>query len=571
MSSKNANPEFLAHLGAIPAAEGGTEIAALGRTLGPGTLAHLEAVVSAGLLPKDQACKWWADGLGLAYVDVAASVVTDQAVALIPLEIAQKLQAIGLYVVDDVLTVALAQPAEADLVRRLQRIIQVPVSPVFGFPADIAGAIAIHYCTESSLQDSLGLLMHHNCLLLDGQGEPNLEAVAESEPLARVLEEILYHALRERATDIHVEAGKRESRIRFRVDGNLRLIARYPRKLHRALITRFKVLCNLNIAETRFPQDGSFSVPVGTSQASFRLSTIPSLYGEKAMVRLLTQAARQRTQNLEEMLMAQPVLQPFRQILRNASGIVFVTGPTGSGKTTTLYAGLAEINDPKINICTIEDPIEIPLGGLTQSQVNTHIDLKFATLLRSLLRQDPDVILVGEIRDAETARIATEAALTGHLVLATLHTINAPQAITRLVDLGVEPYLVAPSVSGVLAQRLVARICSKCREPYQPDREVLLRYFEEEEGLAEVPFYRGRGCAHCRGTGYHGRVAIHELVLVTDEIRQLITEGRSAQDITRAAARMGYRPMRYDGLRKVLMGLTTIEEVETGTTFEWSG
>jgi type IV pilus assembly protein PilB len=258
-----------------------------------------------------------------------------------------------------------------------------------------------------------------------------------------------------------------------------------------------------------------------------------------------------------------------QRLFRNPNGIIFVTGPTGSGKTTTLYAALAEVNDPTINISTIEDPVEIQLAGVTQSQVNSHIDLKFGTLLRSLLRQDPDVILVGEIRDLETAKIATEAALTGHLVLATLHTNTAAQAITRLVEIGVEPYMVAPSVIGVLAQRLAARICDKCKEAYYPSRDVLLKYFEEE-GLTDVPFYRGRGCPHCRGTGYRGRIAFHELVLITEEIRQLISDGRSAQEITRAAAKVGFRPLRYDGLKKVLLGLTTIDEIEATTSFEWA-
>jgi type IV pilus assembly protein PilB len=230
---------------------------------------------------------------------------------------------------------------------------------------------------------------------------------------------------------------------------------------------------------------------------------------------------------------------------------------------------LHEINTPGVNISTIEDPIEIQLAGVTQSQVNSNIDLKFSTILRSLMRQDPDVILVGEIRDLETAKIATEAALTGHIVFATLHTNSAPQAITRLIEIGVEPYMVAPSVIGVLAQRLAARICENCKEAYYPPRETLLKYFREQ-GLTEVPFFRGRGCPACRHTGYKGRVAFHELILITDEMRTLISEGRSVQEISRAAAKVGYRPLRYDGLKKVLLGLTTIEEIDQNTSFEWA-
>ncbi|HZP61567.1 MAG TPA: GspE/PulE family protein, partial [Opitutaceae bacterium] len=309
--------------------------------------------------------------------------------------------------------------------------------------------------------------------------------------------------------------------------------------------------------------------PIGGGSANFRFSSLPTQYGEKAVVRILATTNKKSMLTLDRMMISQTILEPFKRLIENPNGIIFVTGPTGSGKTTTLYAGLHEINKPGVNISTIEDPIEIQLAGVTQSQVNTHIDLKFSTLLRSLLRQDPDVILVGEIRDLETAKIATEAALTGHVVFATLHTNTAPQAIVRLQEIGVEPYMVAPSVIGVLAQRLAARICENCKEAYYPARETLLKYFEED-GLEEVPFLRGRGCSRCRGTGYHGRIAFHELVIITEEIRTLISEGRSAQEITQAAAKVGYKPLRYDGLKKVLLGMTTIDEIEDNTSIEWS-
>jgi type IV pilus assembly protein PilB len=268
--------------------------------------------------------------------------------------------------------------------------------------------------------------------------------------------------------------------------------------------------------------------------------------------------------------MSQSILQPFKRLIQNPNGIIFVTGPTGSGKTTTLYAALHEINTPEMNISTIEDPIEIQLHGVTQSQVNSHIDLRFATILRALMRQDPDAILIGEIRDLETAKIATEAALTGHIVFATLHTNTAPQAITRLIEIGVEPYMVAPSVIGVLAQRLAARICEACKEAYYPSKETIQKFFDDTGVTEEIPFYRGRGCSACRHSGYKGRVAFHELVLITEEVRMLISEGRSVQEISRAAAKVGYKPLRYDGLKKVLMGLTTIEEIEQNTSFEWA-
>jgi type II secretory ATPase GspE/PulE/Tfp pilus assembly ATPase PilB-like protein len=443
------------------------------------------------------------------------------------------------------------------------------VSPVFALPREVDDAIAIHYSNEERLEDSLGQLERSTLFDQPELAGDKLAQLAENNALVQVLDEIVYYAMRERATDIHIEAQEIHSRIRFRVDGNLREILTYSRKLHRALISRIKILCNLDIAESRIPQDGRFSLPIGNQTANFRVSTIPSAYGEKVVIRILAMSGKKSMITLEKMMMSQSILQPFRRLIQNPNGIIFVTGPTGSGKTTTLYSALHEINTPELNISTIEDPIEIQLEGVTQSQVNHSIDLKFATLLRALMRQDPDAILIGEIRDLETAKIATEAALTGHIVFATLHTNSAPQAITRLIEIGVEPYMVAPSVIGVLAQRLAARICENCKEAYTPSRETLAKYFKEE-GLTDVMFYRGRGCPKCRGTGYKGRVAIHELVLITEEIRALISEERSVQEITKAAAKVGYKPLRYDGLKKVLLGLTTINEIEQNTSFEWA-
>ena len=533
------------------------------------SLELLQTLIDERILPKDDACKLWADSLGVAYVDPFTSVITDEAVEKIPVEIAKKTKAVGLYVLNGVLTVAMANPGDADLVKRLSQIAQIPLSPVFALPREVEDAIAIQYCTEKNIEESLSELEHSSLFERPDSAGEKLASLADNNSLSSILDEIIYFALRERATDLHIEAQETICRIRFRIDGNLREILTYSRKLHRALISRLKILCGLNIAESRFPQDGRFSMSIGTQTANFRVSTIPSAYGEKAVVRILAMTGKKTMLTLDKMMISQTILQPFKRLIQNPNGIIFVTGPTGSGKTTTLYAALHEINTPGINISTIEDPIEIQLPGVTQSQVNSHIDLKFSTILRALMRQDPDVILIGEIRDLETAKIATEAALTGHIVFATLHTNTAAQAIVRLIEIGVEPYMVAPSVVGVLAQRLAARICDNCKEPYQPSRDILRRYFEDE-GLTDVLFYRGRGCPACRGTGYKGRVAFHELVLITEEIRTLISEGRSAQEITKAAAKVGFRPLRYDGLKKVLLGLTTIDEIEQNTSFEWS-
>ena len=559
---------FLERVRQLPHFDSAQEVAALVERHGDSALL-VQALIDDKLLNKDDACHYWADALNVAYVDPFASVITEEALEKIPLEVAKKVKAIGLYILDGVMTVAMAAPSDAELVRRLGQIAQLPISPVFALPREIEDAIAVNYCTERSLEENLGELERSSLFDRPEIAGEKLAALAENNALIQILDEITYFAMRERATDIHIEAQESHCRIRFRVDGNLREILTYSRKLHRALISRLKILCSLNISETRFPQDGRFSMPVGSQMANFRVSTIPSAYGEKAVVRLLASTGRKTMLTLDKMMMSQTILQPFKRLIQNPNGIVFVTGPTGSGKTTTLYAALHEINKPTINISTIEDPIEIQLSGVTQSQVNPNIDLKFGTILRALMRQDPDAILIGEIRDLETAKIAAEAALTGHIVFATLHTNTAPQAIVRLIEIGVEPYMVAPSVIGVLAQRLAARICEGCKEAYYPSRDILRRYFQDD-GLTDVPFFRGRGCPACRHTGYKGRIAFHELVLITEEVRTLISEGRSVQEISRAAAKVGYKPLRYDGLKKVLLGLTTIDEIEQGTSFEWA-
>ena len=559
---------FTDTLASQPVFAEGEELSKLRKEHGDG-LDLLTAVVDHKLIGKDDACRYWADSLGVAYVDPFASLITDEAVEKIPLMVAKKICALGLYIIDGTLTVAMANPQDSDSIKRLGNITQMPVSAVFAMGREIEDAISIQYCSEKGLEETLGSLERSEIFGKSASATDKVSQLAESNAVVQILDEIIYFAMRERATDVHIEAMELNSRIRFRVDGNLREILTFSSKLHRALICRIKILCNLNIAEARFPQDGRFSSAIGSKTANFRVSTIPSSFGEKVVIRILAMSGKRQMMTLDKMMMSQAILQPFKRLIQSPNGILFVTGPTGSGKTTTLYAALGEINTPGINISTIEDPIEIQMSGVTQTQVNSHIDLKFATILRSLLRQDPDAILIGEIRDLETAKIASEAALTGHIVFATLHTSTAPQAIVRLIEIGVEPYMVAPSVIGVLAQRLAARICENCKEAYVPAPEVVEKYFHDAAG-EELTFYRGRGCPVCRGTGYKGRVAFHELVLITEDIRSLIAEKRSVQEITRAAARVGYKPLRYDGLKKVLLGLTTIDEIEQNTAFEWA-
>ncbi|HUG10349.1 MAG TPA: GspE/PulE family protein [Opitutaceae bacterium] len=536
---------------------------------GDGSLDLLQAVIAEHLLPKDIACSLWGESLGIAWVDPITSLISEEALDKLPAEIARKVQGIPIYVIDNVVTIAMADPTDSEMIRRVSQIAQCPISAVFSLPTDIHDAVSIHYATEKGLEESLAELAKSMVVLHEDLGAEELSALSESAGVIEIVDSMIFYALRERATDIHIEPHEQFTRVRFRIDGFLREVLTFARKLHAPIATRIKIISLLNISETRQPQDGRFSVNVGSNKANFRVSVIPSQYGEKVVVRVLNITGKRDVMTLGKSMMSQTVLRPLRRLIQSPNGILFVTGPTGSGKTTTLYSALHEINTPDINISTIEDPIEIQLAGVNQTQINHQIELDFAAMLRALLRQDPDVILLGEVRDLETAKIATEAALTGHLVLATLHTNSAPQAIVRLIDMGVEPYMVAPTLIGVLAQRLVGRICEKCKESYLPEKKVILKYFEDD-GLKNVPFYRGKGCPACRHTGYNGRIAFHELVVMTEEMRTLISERKSVAAMVEAAKKAGYRPLRYDGLKKVLLGLTTIEQIEEHSSLEWA-
>jgi type IV pilus assembly protein PilB len=338
-------------------------------------------------------------------------------------------------------------------------------------------------------------------------------------------------------------------------------------KILPALITRLKVMANLDITEKRRPQDGRISLHLPNRSMDLRFSSVPAMFGEKIVLRILGQTTAKQIPDLAELSFSPANLKTLKRIVECPNGIFLVTGPTGSGKTTTLYSVLKWINKPGINIMTIEDPVEYRLPGANQVQVNHAIDLDFSTALRAFLRQDPDVMLVGEIRDLETAKIAAQAALTGHLVVTTMHTNNALQAVTRLVEIGVEPFLVAPSIIGVMAQRLVRKICDSCKEPYTltPEQadEIFIR-----DGTSDVIFHRGKGCPQCRNTGYLGRMAIHEIFVINDEMRSYIARGASILEIQKMARAKGFKSMRHDGIKKVLRGLTTIEEVNKVTIIE---
>lgn len=380
-------------------------------------------------------------------------------------------------------------------------------------------------------------------------------SASEDAPIIKLANSILGLAVKQGSSDIHIEPMEADVTVRFRIDGVLQVVQKLPKRVQLGLISRFKILSRLDIAEKRLPQDGRISVTMDTKPIDFRVSTVPGKWGEKVCMRILDRS--NTTLGLEKMITSAPVLKLVREMIVQPYGIIYVTGPTGSGKTTTLYSALAEINDPGVNISTAEDPIEYDLPGVTQIQVNSSIGLTFAGVLRAFLRQDPDVLLVGETRDKETAHTAVEAALTGHLVFTTLHTNNAAAAFTRLHEMDIEPFLVSSSTIGVIAQRLARRLCQQCREPYAADAAVA-RFWDMPEGTT---IYRGRGCHVCGGKGVRGRVGIYEVMKLTPRLRGMIGTGARAEEIHAAALEEGMIDLKRYSAQLLAEGLTSVEEV----------
>lgn len=386
-----------------------------------------------------------------------------------------------------------------------------------------------------------------------------LSQTDDDAPVSSIVHSLISQAVRERASDIHIEPEANHVRVRFRIDGMLREFGSFPKQLHAAIVSRIKIISDLDIAERRLPQDGRFNVQEQGRGIDFRISTIPTILGEKVVMRILDQATV--ILDTKQLGFSEENLLRFRQLCGQAYGMVLITGPTSAGKTTTLYSVLAELNSADKNIITIEDPVEVLLGGINQVQVNQKAGLTFAKGLRSILRQDPNIIMIGEIRDAETADIAIRAAMTGHLVFSTLHTNDAPSALLRLTDMGIEPFLVASSVLGAVAQRLVRLICPHCKQSYIPEADSWERSFLGLKPAAQVYLYRGEGCSCCGYTGYKGRMAIHEVMPVTAVIREFIMKCSNRDEVAALARAAGVSSMREDGIGKVLQGFTTVDEI----------
>ena len=533
-----------------------------------------QAIVRLGYAKEELALQCLADYFNLPYVDLDTYLIDEKIVKTISEELARRHTLIPLFKIGNALTVAMTNPLNLLALDEVRNKVKTDVEIAISTEKKIKKAIEQHYgATAATLENTLQHLMKgnrvgspqessdykksHELALKDLPTGP-----MEDAPAARMLDLVMIQAIRDRASDIHFEPDEKALRVRFRIDGFLYESLTLPKPIHPALTSRIKILAEMDIAETRLPQDGNFNVKLEKRGFEIRVSTFPTIYGENVVLRILDQTST--LFKLEDLGFSEEVLNHFKQLVRKSSGIILVTGPTGSGKTTTLYALLNMINSKDKNIITIEDPVEYRLALIRQTQINPKAGINFATGLRSILRQDPDIIMIGEIRDLETSEIAMQAALTGHLVLSTLHTNDAPEAISRLVDIGVEPYLISSSVIGVLAQRLVRIICPDCKVSYQVDPKVMNDLGEEVTKSKEpLTFYRGKGCKNCKQSGYWGRSGIYELLLVNEDIKKLISERASTQVIRDVAKKTaGLVPLRVDGLKKVLKGITTLDEVD---------
>ncbi len=531
--------------------------------------ALLLEIVDKGYLRSDVAGELWARAIGSTFVDPMSINISCDGERTLPLDMAKRVKAIPLYEFNGYITLAMEDPMNRQIVESLERYLQYRVSPVFALPQDIEQAIGLHYNTDLSFDSALEELeVLSNGGDLSAMDGEQLIKMVESSELVHLTNRMFITAFKQNASDIHLESHKGSGLLRFRVHGHLRDIVHLPEKVKNAMLVRIKFLAQMDIANALTPQDGRFSMEVAAFEQNFRISTCPGLHGEKIVIRLLGQAGQKGVPSFDQLFLAKSNLKRFRNAVSKPNGLYIMTGPTGSGKTTTLYSALDYLNDRDRNIMTIEDPVEYQLPGVNHFEVNHQAGRDFKSILRSALRQDPDIILVGEIRDVETAKIATEAALTGHLVLSTLHTNNAIQAILRLTEIGVDPFMVAPSINGVMSQRLVGRICESCKEAYVPNEEVLSKYFLPGT-TRNATLYRGRGCSSCRNTGISGRVAIHEVLEVSEEMRSMISNSAPLDKLQNAAREIGCMSLRVDALKKAILGLTTIEEDEKTTVPEY--
>jgi len=499
---------------------------------------------------------------GIETVDLIPGEIDDAVFSLVPPQILQKHQLVPYKLLGSTLTVAMSDPTDLVAINEVKFVTGYGVRVVLATPSSI----------KKTLDQRFGGVSYDDVLKKFGDGE--MEVVQESDdvnlqelqqatmdaPVVTLVNAILADAAKRRCSDIHIEPYEKVFPVRFRIDGVLQEIMSPPLRLKNALVSRLKVMAGLDIAERRLTQDGRIKLKMGMGgELDIRVSILPTLFGEKVVMRLLDKSNLQL--DMSRLGFDPQNLKDFQEAIHKPYGMILITGPTGSGKSTTLYSALSELNKPDVNISTAEDPVEYNLVGINQVQVRDQIGLDFAACLRSFLRQDPDIIMVGEVRDLETAQIAIKAALTGHLVLSTLHTNDCPATVDRLINMGVEPFLLTSSINLILAQRLVRRICEQCKEPVQLRSELLINLGVDPADLgAGFPTFHGRGCSNCGNTGYRGRLAVYEVMVMRDELRELILKGVSAMELKRAAVKLGLSTLRMSALQKVREGLTTVDE-----------
>ncbi len=527
----------------------------------------IEALVKLDLINEEDLVEFLIRQEGTAAVTLEDEDVDPDAARLIPAETAQKYLCVPYQRSDGTLHVAMADPTDWDAIDHIRFRTGLSVEVSVTYLSWIRKALDLYYDTGMAADEMLEEFDDDDLEL----GGPDVDVdvtdmakMAEEAPVVKLVNYFLHQAILKRASDIHIEVYEKSMRVRLRIDGSLYELMKPPMKLRNAIVSRIKIMSRMDIAERRLPQDGRIKLKLGRGKdMDFRVSVLPTLFGEKVVMRLLDKSNLQL--DMTKLGFEEIPLKHFKEAIHKPFGMVLVTGPTGSGKTTTLYSALSELNDPETNLSTAEDPVEFNLHGINQVQMHEEIGLTFASALRSFLRQDPDIIMVGEIRDFETAEIGVKAALTGHLVLSTLHTNDAPQTVNRLLNMGVEPFLVASSVNLILAQRLARRVCPECKQEIDPPTEALRDLGVKMEEIGSFPVFEGKGCAACNGTGFKGRIALYEVMPIFDEIKELILAGASALEIKREAIRLGMNTLRMAGVNKLKEGITTINEVARTT------
>ncbi len=539
---------LLSEAGAQQAAQ---DAAAAGRRLG-------EYVVERGLITADALAMTLSQQLGVRFLDLLRVEIQPEATRLIPSDFCRDHQLIPVETDGHTLLVVMADPGNMQTVEELRSMTGQEINPAVGIPEEIRQAINLQYRVSSEIEREIGLAMPVQQQKQDQPEKQDLDLQLGQAPIVRTADLLLAQAVRDRASDIHLEPEADSLRVRLRIDGVLHEAMRLPKDIHAALVSRFKVMAGMNIAERRRPQDGQISTEVEGKRIDLRAATSDSAHGEMMVLRVLDKSVS--LMSLRELGFSPVALDRHIRLLKSPFGMVLVSGPTGSGKTTTLYASVNQLNDSERKIITIEDPVEYQFDGINQIQVNEKAEITFATGLRSLMRLDPDVILVGEVRDGETARIACQAALTGHLVLSSIHANDAVGVLLRLTDLGIEPFLAASSLIGVVAQRMVRRVCSYCAADAQPSAEEQAMY-EADMGEPLETMKRGAGCNLCAGTGFLGRVGVYEILSLNDDIRRLLLANASGAAIRDQAVADGMVPMRRDGMQKAKQGLVTPAEI----------